>query len=72
MLRNAALYTPAMKTNREEVVLMFLDGDEPQAVMHSNGHHAFYRLKKMNREDVARLLSSEEKITWKQLSESQQ
>ena len=51
------------KSNREEVMLTFFDGDEPKAVLHSNGSHVFYRLKRMSREDIAALLASEEKIT---------
>lgn len=50
-----------MKT-LEEVVVTFKDDadDHPIAIMYSNGAHTFYRLKKMNREEVSTLLGVNE------------
>ena len=52
------------KSNHEEVALFFYNGDDPEAILVSNGHSQFYRLKKMGREDVSRLLASEEPTKW--------
>ncbi len=41
---------------RQEIVTVWDENESPKAIMISNGSHTFYRLKKMNREEVADLL----------------
>ena len=50
--------------NKEEILLTFYNTEDthPIAVMHSNGTHNFYKLKKMTREEIASLLGTESKV----------
>ena len=50
-------------TIKEEVVIVYYDeAGHPEVIVHSNGAHTFYRLRKLNREDVAALLGAEPKV----------
>lgn len=43
----------------QESVVVYWEGEIPTAVVVANGAHTFYRLRKLNRDDVANLLGAD-------------
>ena len=50
----------SLRVSQEIVIVYWGEDEKPETVVVSNGAHTFYRLKKLNKEDVATLLNAEQ------------
>ena len=50
----------SLRVSQEIVIVYWGEDEKPETVVVSNGAHTFYRLKKLNKEDVAVLLNAEQ------------